>query len=244
MAGADRDRRVPVVIVGPGRPAWSRRSRGPGRAGRHRRRRRLGGRDDGLARRHPDAAGPPRPRAGRRGQPDHARRRAPGHLEPVLLRHLRTFGLAEVRFGTELVDLDQDADGVTVELRERATGELRTVRAGYVVGADGAHSRTRELLGIAMDGPDHLNEQLTVLFEARCMRSWATAATAASSSSTRRPGACSCPTAETTGGCTGAAGTRSTNGWTTTPTPVHSPEPSRRVSSGAGTGRWRRGRRP
>jgi putative polyketide hydroxylase len=62
------------------------------------------------------------------------------HLEPVLLRHLETFGLAEVRFGTVLVDLDQDADG--------------------------AHSRTRELLGIAMDGPDHLNEQLTVLFEA------------------------------------------------------------------------------
>jgi putative polyketide hydroxylase len=88
------------------------------------------------------------------------------HLEPVLLRHLRTFGLAEVRFGTELVALDEDADGVTVALREPATGRQWNVRAGYVVGADGAHSRTRELLGIAMDGPDHLNEQLTVLFEA------------------------------------------------------------------------------
>jgi putative polyketide hydroxylase len=88
------------------------------------------------------------------------------HWEPVLLRHLTTFGLAEVRFGTELVALDQDADGVTVELRQRATGERRTVRAGYVIGADGAHSPTRGLLGIAMDGPDHLNEQLTVLFEA------------------------------------------------------------------------------
>jgi putative polyketide hydroxylase len=88
------------------------------------------------------------------------------HWEPVLLRHLATFGLAEVRFGTELVALDQDADGVTVELRQRATGERRTVRAGYVIAADGAHSPTRGLLGIAMDGPDHLNEQLTVLFEA------------------------------------------------------------------------------
>jgi 2-polyprenyl-6-methoxyphenol hydroxylase-like FAD-dependent oxidoreductase len=35
-----------------------------------------------------------------------------------------------------------------------------------VVGADGAHSRVRRLLGIAMNGPDHLNEELTVLFEA------------------------------------------------------------------------------
>ena len=80
------------------------------------------------------------------------------HLEPVLLRHLERLGLADVRFGTELTALDQDADGVTVVLRERAGGAERTVRAGYLVGADGAHSRVRRLLGIAMDGPDHLNE--------------------------------------------------------------------------------------
>src|SRR5918992_694276 len=88
------------------------------------------------------------------------------HLEPVLLHHLERLGVAEVRFGTELVALGQDGDGVTVVLRTRATGGARTVRAGYVVGADGAHSRVRDLLGIAMDGPGHLNEQLTVLFEA------------------------------------------------------------------------------
>jgi putative polyketide hydroxylase len=88
------------------------------------------------------------------------------HLEPVLLRHLERLGMAEARFGTELVALDQDTDGVSVVLREVATGHERTVRAGYVVGADGAHSRARQLLGIAMEGPDHLNEQLTVLFEA------------------------------------------------------------------------------
>jgi putative polyketide hydroxylase len=110
------------------------------------------------------------------GQPDLEQAAAAGptllagvpqdHWEPVLLRHLGTFGLAEVRFETELVALKKDADGVTVEQRDRATGEPRSVRAGYVIGADGARSRTRSLLGIAMDGPDHLNEQLTVLFEA------------------------------------------------------------------------------
>jgi putative polyketide hydroxylase len=75
------------------------------------------------------------------------------HLEPVLLRHLERSGLAEVRFGTELAAFDQDADGVTVVLRERAGGASRTVRAGHLVGADGAHSRVRSLLGIAMEGP-------------------------------------------------------------------------------------------
>ena len=88
------------------------------------------------------------------------------HLEPVLLRHLETLGLAEIRFGAELTALDQDPDGVTVRLRERAGGAERTVRAGYLIGADGAHSRVRRLLGVAMEGPDHLHEELTVLFEA------------------------------------------------------------------------------
>jgi 2-polyprenyl-6-methoxyphenol hydroxylase-like FAD-dependent oxidoreductase len=88
------------------------------------------------------------------------------HLEPVLLGHLRELPGTEVRFGTELAAFDQDAGGVTVALRERATGAERLVRAAYLVGADGAHSRVRAGLGVAMDGPDHLAEHLTVLFEA------------------------------------------------------------------------------
>jgi putative polyketide hydroxylase len=88
------------------------------------------------------------------------------HLEPVLLRHLRTLPAAEVRFGTELVAFQQDPQGVTVVLSERASGRETTVRADYLVGADGAHSRVRDGLGIAMDGPDHLAEHLTVLLEA------------------------------------------------------------------------------
>jgi putative polyketide hydroxylase len=92
------------------------------------------------------------------------------HLEPVLLHHLRGLPAAEVRFGTELSAFDQDAEGVTVTLRERATGAERLVSAAYLVGADGAHSPVRAGLGVAMDGPDHLAEQLTALFEAPLAR--------------------------------------------------------------------------
>ena len=70
------------------------------------------------------------------------------HLEPLLLRHLGTFGLTEVCFGTELVALDQDADGVTVELRQRATGQRRTVRAGYLVGAAAQRMTPRGGMGM------------------------------------------------------------------------------------------------
>lgn len=84
------------------------------------------------------------------------------HLEPVLLEHLATFDCVEVRLGTELVDLVQDAEGVTVTLRdEHAT---TTERALYAIGADGAHSAVRDRVGLTMDGPGDVGAYLAVLF--------------------------------------------------------------------------------
>ena len=55
----------------------------------------------------------------------------------------------EVRYGTELVNLHQDANKVTTETRDGATAEY-----DYVVGADGARSTTRQLLNIDFRGHD------------------------------------------------------------------------------------------
>ncbi|WP_030609529.1 FAD-dependent oxidoreductase [Streptomyces sclerotialus] len=55
--------------------------------------------------------------------------------------------------GTELTALRQDADGVTAELAA-ADGTARTVRAAYLVGADGGRGAVRRQLGITMSGPD------------------------------------------------------------------------------------------
>jgi putative polyketide hydroxylase len=92
------------------------------------------------------------------------------HLERVLLAHLRRHPTGEVRFGTELVALDQDADGVTAVLRDRATGASSSVRSRYLIAADGAHSTVRAALGIGMEGPDHLEEIVSVLFRAPLWR--------------------------------------------------------------------------
>jgi 2-polyprenyl-6-methoxyphenol hydroxylase-like FAD-dependent oxidoreductase len=87
-------------------------------------------------------------------------------LEPVLLRHLRSFGTSRVEFETELVEVDSGPDGVRAVLRDVAGGERRTVHARYLVAADGAHSRVRARLGIRMHGPDHLTDAVTALFRA------------------------------------------------------------------------------
>ncbi|MGH3507603.1 MAG: FAD-dependent monooxygenase, partial [Nocardioidaceae bacterium] len=79
---------------------------------------------------------------------------------------LHTYRVAQVRFGTELVGLEQDDDGVTITLRDVASGDTSLVRSRFVVGADGARSTVRDLLGVAMVGPDRLVDHATVLFEA------------------------------------------------------------------------------
>jgi putative polyketide hydroxylase len=87
------------------------------------------------------------------------------HLEGVLLRALEACPRATVRFATELVSFHADDRGVTVVLRS-AGQRVSTVRADWLVAADGAHSSIRAALGIAMEGPDHLAEHMTVLFDA------------------------------------------------------------------------------
>jgi 2-polyprenyl-6-methoxyphenol hydroxylase-like FAD-dependent oxidoreductase len=88
------------------------------------------------------------------------------HLESVLLAHLHTYRAVQVRFGTEVVGLEQDDDGVVTALRDTASGGTSLARSRFVVGADGAHSTVRDLLGVAMVGPDRLVDHATALFEA------------------------------------------------------------------------------
>ena len=88
------------------------------------------------------------------------------HLERVLSDHVARAGATEVARGTELVDVDVRRDGVLATLRDIATGEERVVQARYLVVADGAHSRTRKALGIAMHGPAHLVDGVAVLLRA------------------------------------------------------------------------------
>jgi len=71
-------------------------------------------------------------------------------LAAIALRRLKTFSNATVRFGARLQRLQQDADGVTLSVAtERETQELR---GRWVVGADGAGSTVRRLLGLTFDG--------------------------------------------------------------------------------------------
>lgn len=61
---------------------------------------------------------------------------------------------AEIRRGVEVVALEQHTDGVTVIARRRDDDprHMTTWRAAYVIGADGAHSTVRDLVGAEFPG--------------------------------------------------------------------------------------------
>jgi 2-polyprenyl-6-methoxyphenol hydroxylase-like FAD-dependent oxidoreductase len=86
-------------------------------------------------------------------------------LERILRRRADEMG-AEVRAGCELTNLEQDAEGVTATVRDPAAGAQSAIRAKYLVGADGAHSRVRELLGIPLDGRGVFSNSMTIYFHA------------------------------------------------------------------------------
>ena len=86
-------------------------------------------------------------------------------LEPILREAAQERG-ADLRLGVGLMSFQQDATGVTAELRERASGRTETIRADYLIAADGADSPIREQLGISRRGVGHLRTLRSVLF--RC----------------------------------------------------------------------------
>jgi putative polyketide hydroxylase len=87
-------------------------------------------------------------------------------LEPVLRAHAERLGPGQVRFGTELLGLTQDGQGVSAQLVDRGSGARLRVRAAYLVGADGARSTVRSALGIDLLGQAAIAHWANIFFEA------------------------------------------------------------------------------
>ncbi|MFD8304996.1 rifampin monooxygenase [Streptomyces sp. NPDC059690] len=81
-----------------------------------------------------------------------------GIPQPTVVRLLEDHAVhlgAQVRHGCTVADLEQDDEGVTVEL---ADGER--LRSRYLVGCDGGRSTVRKVLGVGFPGEPSRNETL------------------------------------------------------------------------------------
>jgi 6-hydroxy-3-succinoylpyridine 3-monooxygenase len=69
----------------------------------------------------------------------------------IALEHLGRLPDTEMRFGTEMTALTMDDEGVTLTVQTH-DAEPETIRAGWVIGADGARSAVRQALGLGFEG--------------------------------------------------------------------------------------------
>jgi len=87
-------------------------------------------------------------------------------VESVLLDFASTLPSAELRFGHQLLDFEQDESGVSCTILERETKKTNVVRCRYLVGCDGGRSTIRRKLNIALSGRSDLARFVSIYFRA------------------------------------------------------------------------------
>ena len=87
-------------------------------------------------------------------------------LEEVLKAHAQTLPTVQFRFQTELATFEQNPDGVRATVHDLAGGKDYVLECDYLVGADGARSTVRGLIGATMEGQYGLSRNYNIVFRA------------------------------------------------------------------------------
>jgi len=87
-------------------------------------------------------------------------------LEEVLRAHAQSLPGVELRFNCELLGFEQDGHGVRARLRDLARETGFEASGDYLVGADGARSTVRGLIGAEMSGSHGLSRNYNIIFRA------------------------------------------------------------------------------
>ncbi|MDB5818190.1 MAG: 2-polyprenyl-6-methoxyphenol hydroxylase [Rhizobacter sp.] len=86
-------------------------------------------------------------------------------LEPVLRQRAEASSVAQLRFATELCELEVTSHGVRATIKD-ASGAFEEVRARYLIAADGSQSRVRTQLGIPRQGEVDVYDSINIHFNA------------------------------------------------------------------------------
>jgi 2-polyprenyl-6-methoxyphenol hydroxylase-like FAD-dependent oxidoreductase len=98
--------------------------------------------------------------------PQHRERCPQNMFDPILRAFAQSLPSNTLRYRTRLLEFSEDVSGVTTTVEDLERGTRETLRGAYLVGCDGASSRVRESLGIAMHGTPALTYTTNIIF--RC----------------------------------------------------------------------------
>ncbi len=82
-------------------------------------------------------------------------------LEPLMKARAEELSPGRIRFGHELLALEQDDDGVSASIRDNTSGHEYVVRSRYVLGADGGR-RVAGLIGVEYEGLGVITQTATL----------------------------------------------------------------------------------
>jgi 2,4-dichlorophenol 6-monooxygenase len=86
-------------------------------------------------------------------------------LEPIVLEAANANG-AEIRFGHELIELNEVENGIDALIRSRRNNEEYRIRAKYIVGADGGRSTVARQMQIDFEGEGTIGDSVSVWLKA------------------------------------------------------------------------------
>jgi 2-polyprenyl-6-methoxyphenol hydroxylase-like FAD-dependent oxidoreductase len=73
-------------------------------------------------------------------------------VESVLRRQAEKLPLVQLNYGWKLLGYVEREDGISAEVQRLSDGLCRTIRAGFLVGADGPRSAIRQSIGVSYGG--------------------------------------------------------------------------------------------
>jgi 2-polyprenyl-6-methoxyphenol hydroxylase-like FAD-dependent oxidoreductase len=88
-------------------------------------------------------------------------------MEAVLRKKMTALPNVETRFGWSAETIEQDDNGVRVEIAERNGPGREVLKADYVVGCDGSQSTVRQQVGIERSGADFDQMMVLAVFRSR-----------------------------------------------------------------------------
>jgi putative polyketide hydroxylase len=93
--------------------------------------------------------------------------RSPQNItEAALRRRAEAHEIADLHYGFEMTGFEQDDDGVTARIIPREGGETSTVRAQYLIAADGNDSTVRSACGIGRAGDADMGHFVNIFHRA------------------------------------------------------------------------------
>jgi putative polyketide hydroxylase len=93
--------------------------------------------------------------------------RCPQNITEAALRdRAATYDIADLHYGFEMTSFEQDGDGVTATVIARVGGQASTVRAQYLIAADGNDSTVRNACGIGRVGDANMGRFVNIFHRA------------------------------------------------------------------------------